>query len=169
MTINPNEFWDTDHSENPKLTDDLVIMAQEALGVTLPLSLIELLRIHNGGYTKGFVFPTVQPTSWAEDYVPLDELFGINPGEAPIGIHNLLDTAYMTSEWDLPPKQVLLAGQGHWWITLDYRSGDIPSVAWLDVDNDEDIQLAASFNEFLDGLLPANAVDEETCKLMRLE
>ena len=70
----------------------------------------------------------------------------------------------MTREWGLPPRQVLLTGDGHWWISLDYRAGDVPSVAWLAIDHGQDIQVAPSFAAFLDGLLPdsAFASDEET-------
>ena len=68
---------------------------------------------------------------------------------------NLLATDYMTSEWGLPPRQVLLSGRGHYWITLDYRDGATPSVAWLDVDCAEDLQISGSFRAFLDGLVPS--------------
>lgn len=48
----------------------------------------------------------------------------------------------------LPPKQVLLSGDGHYWITLGYRRGEVPSVAWIDVEFGEDIQVAPTFAEF---------------------
>lgn len=67
----------------------------------------------------------------------------------------------MTREWGLPPKQVLLTGDGHWWISLDYRRGEVPSVAWLAIDHDEDVQVAPSFAAFLDGLLPSSTFDTE--------
>jgi hypothetical protein len=60
----------------------------------------------------------------------------------------------MTKEWGLPPKQVLLSCEGHFWITLDYRNGRMPSIAWIDVECGEDIQIAASFEVFLSGLVP---------------
>lgn len=167
MGIDPSEFWGTDYYKNTVLTDAMVVEAQQVLGVTLPETFVKLLRLQNGGYTRGFVFPTQCRTSWAEDHVPLEELFGIGRKGGPTGGHNLLDTAYMTKEWGLPPKQVLLAGDGHWWITLDYRKGSHPSVAWIDVEVDEDVQLASSFDEFLAGLLSAEAVNEETGTLKK--
>jgi hypothetical protein len=44
-------FWhpDTEHLRLPPLTDDLLAGAEAQLGVTLPLDLIRLLRIQNGG------------------------------------------------------------------------------------------------------------------------
>lgn len=167
MQPNPSEFWGTDYYKNPKLTDTMVAEAHQILGVTLPETLLALLRVQNGGYTRGFVFPTDRRTSWAEDHVALDELFGIGNKDGPTGGHNLLDTANMTKEWGLPPNQVLLAGDGHWWITLDYRKRNVPSIAWIDVEVGEDAQLAPSFDEFLAKLVPAEAVDEETCTLRK--
>jgi hypothetical protein len=162
-----NQFWGIDWDHNPPLTDAVIKDAEDLLGVILPLEYLDLLRIQNGGYTKGFVFPTEHQTTWAEDHVALDEVFGIGQKEIPSGIHNILNTLYMTKEWGLPPNQVLLAGDGHWWITLDYRKNRTPTVAWLDVEVGQDYQLAKSFHDFLDGLLPSDTVDQETCTLKR--
>jgi hypothetical protein len=54
------------------------------------------------------------------------------------------------------PKQVLLSGDGHYWITLDYRNGPHPSIAWIDVECGEDVQIAESFPAFLLGLVPTS-------------
>ena len=71
----------------------------------------------------------------------------------------------MIKEWGLPSNQVLLSGDGHWWISLDYRKSSIPCVTWLDVAAGQDIELSPSFGEFLSELLPDSAVDEEACRL----
>jgi len=93
-----SRFWGTDYDHNPSLTDDRIREVESILGVTLPLELVSLLKVQNGGYTQGFVFPTNRRTSWAEDHVPFDELFGIGNSEGPSGIHNILNSAYMTEE-----------------------------------------------------------------------
>lgn len=131
----------------------MILEAENSLNVKLPSLLIELLQIQNGGYTKGFVFPMKQATSWASDHVPLDASSGIITDPSHRTAQNILDTEYMTTEWDLPANQVLLAGDGHWWITLDYRNGSEPKVRWLDVDSDEDIEIAANFDDFINGLI----------------
>ncbi|PVY37962.1 SMI1/KNR4 family protein [Pontibacter virosus] len=123
-----NEFWDSNYYNHPDLTDEMVEMAEKELGLKLPSLLIEFLKVQNGGYTKGFAYPMKQRTTWAEDHVPLSELFGIVTEKSFKTAQNILATHYMTKEWGLPEKQVLLAGDGHWWITLDYRKGNIPSV-----------------------------------------
>ncbi|MBI3945301.1 MAG: SMI1/KNR4 family protein [Armatimonadetes bacterium] len=153
MAIQAGNFWSTNYYNNPPLTDEMVRVAEQRLGVRLPAEYVDLLRRQNGGYTKRFAYPMARPTSWAEDHVPLEELFGINV-DAELGGHNILDTGYMTEEWGLPDRQVLLAGDGHWWITLDYRRGSVPTVTWLDVECDEDFPLAPSFAEFLAELRP---------------
>jgi hypothetical protein len=81
--------------------------------------------------------------------------FGVKlPGEY-IALLQLQNGGYMTEEWGLPPRQVLLSGDGHWWITLDYRRSDVPTVAWIDVECGQDLQIAPSFAAFLAGLRPA--------------
>lgn len=154
MAIAPDQFWRSNYYNHPPLTTEMVAEAERQLGVKLPGEYLALLQIQNGGYTHGFRYPMSQPTRWANDHVPLDELFGIVINPEHRTAQNILKTAYMTEEWGLPPRQVLLTGDGHWWITLDYRAGDPPSVAWLYTELDEDIQVAPSFASFLDGLMP---------------
>jgi hypothetical protein len=133
MAVRDESFWGDNSYKHPPLTEELLALAEETLGVTLPLEYVELLRIQNGGFTAGFAFPTSVKTTWADDHVPLDELCGIVAGDDTDSAQNLMDNAYMCEEWHLPPRQVLIAGDGHWWISLDYRRGPTPSVAWIDV------------------------------------
>jgi hypothetical protein len=164
--IDPNEFWADDWDKNPATSEAIIQRVEATLGVAIPAEYLALLKIQNGGYTRGFVFPTRQRTSWAEDHVALDELNGIGRYEPlPSGLHNIYNSTYMIAEWDLPPSQVLLAGDGHWWISLDYRSRGAPSVRWLDVDSGEDLELAPTFGAFFAGLQPAANVNEETGRL----
>ncbi len=157
MAIALDQFWRSNRYEHPPLTDEMVAEAERQLGVKLPTEYLTLLRVQNGGDTNGFGFPMIRPTAWAEDHVPLHDLFGIVTDPDHRTAQNILDTAYMTEEWGLPPRQVLLTGDGHWWITLDYRAGDEATVAWLYVDLDQDFQVAPSFAAFIDGLLPDSA------------
>lgn len=158
--ISLHQFWDEENEWHPPLTAEMLAAAEAQLGVTLPAEYVRLLRVQNGGYTRGFAFPMPQGTSWAEDHIPLDELFGIITDPTLETSQNILETAYMTQEWGLPPRQVILAGDGHWWITLDYRDGEVPAVAWIDVECDQDLQAAPTFSAFLEGLVPASKLDE---------
>jgi hypothetical protein len=152
MAIDINEFWDENYYNHPPLTDDMIFKSEKNLGLKLPILLIDLLRIQNGGYTKGFVFPMKEKTSWAENYVPLSVLFGIVIDKSIKTAQNILQTQYMTKEWGLPKKQVLLCGDGHWWITLDYRKGNSPTVRWIDIECNQDIHIADTFDDFISGL-----------------
>lgn len=148
-------FWA--HSRvgaQPRLTDEIVVDAERILGVRLPSALLELLRVQNGGGVAEpwNSFPTTQPTSWSDSHVPFDTLEGIGTAE---GTLSLLDTPYLVEEWGLPSPLVLLTGDGHWWIALDYREcgpdGE-PSVTWFDTELDQDLRLAPDFRTFVEGL-----------------
>jgi hypothetical protein len=160
MPISTREFWGVNYYDHPPLTDLMLAEAENCLGFILPTEYVDLLRIQNGGYTKGFAHPMKQRTTWAPDHVPLPDLAGIVTDPNHRTAQNVLQTAYMTKEWGLPPRQVLLSGDGHFWITLDYRAGPRPFVAWIDVDCDEDIQIADSFSSFLLGLVPESTYEE---------
>ncbi|MFD5826568.1 SMI1/KNR4 family protein [Lentzea sp. NPDC060358] len=152
------EFWDTGtHGVQPPLTRDAVREAEALLGVRLPEALLELLRVQNGGSVVPgrSAFPVASATSWAPDHVPFDSVMGIGPEGSAL---TLLDTPYLVEEWDLPSPVVLLNGDGHWWIALDYRAcgpqGE-PSVVWLDAEDESELALAPDLRTFLDGLVPA--------------
>lgn len=151
-----NRFWDTEvhHGVQDPLTDEALDDAQRILGHVLPEELAQLLRIQNGGHVRADrrAHPCTAPTSWAANWVPFDECFGIGTYDM-----SLLDTPYLLKEWDLPAGLVLLSGDGHWWIALDYRSGtgaDQPSVVYVDADAGEAVPLAPSFRAFVEGLGP---------------
>jgi hypothetical protein len=150
------------------LTDELLRRGEAALGVRLPDAYVELLRVQNGGPVADDynAHPSPKPTSWAEDHVSFPELRGIGDvdtekvlervyfGEAA----GILDTPYLLHEWQMPQDLVLLAGDGHWSIALDYRSSGPegpPSVIWYDNDEQDDVELAPDFRSFLGGLCNA--------------
>jgi hypothetical protein len=71
------------------------------------------------------------------------------------GMTSLLDTPYLVEEWGMPAPLVLLSGDGHCWIGLDYRAcgrdGE-PSVTWFETDLDAVLVLAGDFRSFVEGL-----------------
>src|ERR1044072_4238802 len=99
MTVNKADFWASNYYQHPPLTDQMVATAEAMLNVKLPMLFIDLLKIQNGGYTKGFAYPMNMKTTWAESHVPLSELFGIVTDPAIKTAQNILDSAYMTNEW----------------------------------------------------------------------
>lgn len=158
MPFDPANFWSSS-SARPPVADAELVGAEQRLQVRLPPEYVALLKLQNGGYTQGFGHPMAVPTSWADNHVPLESLAGIGVVTGATWRPDILDSDYLTKEWGLPPRQVLLAGDGHWWITLDYRSGATPSVRWLDVEVGEDLLVAPLFGEFIAGLRPIAEFD----------
>lgn len=144
-------IWQENHDsrEFEPLSDEMIEEAEEKIGVKLPSSYIGILKQQNGGYINFNAHPSNIPTSWADDHVNIDHIYGIGTGEE-IGI---LDSAYLIQEWDLPENVVLISGDGHSWIALDYREGKTePTVIFIDVDDEQTVELASSFEVFLNGL-----------------
>ncbi|ALO12409.1 hypothetical protein AQF52_6819 [Streptomyces venezuelae] len=155
-------FWGEGvYGVQPPLTDAVVQDAENRLGVRLPASLLEILRVQNGGLVAELsnAFPTDVPTSWSENHVPLDDMMGIGRRNDRL---SLLDSPYLVEEWGLPSPVVLLSGDGHCWIALDYRacgeSGE-PSVTWFDLDTDTELPLATDFQTFVERLTAAASFD----------
>ncbi|WP_225795905.1 SMI1/KNR4 family protein [Streptomyces aculeolatus] len=146
-------FWDgsSNYGVQPPLTDQLVDQAELTLEVTIPASLVALLHQQNGGRVAAGLraFPTSVPTSWASDHVPFEYMMGIGHRT---GAPSLLDSVYLIGEWDLPDSLILLSGDGPCWIGLDYRTGPTPTVGWFDADSGLELPLAASFQDFVEGL-----------------
>ncbi|MCY9785127.1 SMI1/KNR4 family protein [Nocardiopsis sp. EMB25] len=98
-------LWDTGggYTAQPPLTEEAIAKAQRLLDVTLPGSLLDLLRHRNGGeVAKDWnAFPVGGPTSWSTDHVPFDRVMGIGGRE---GTLSLLDSPYLVGEWGSPPE-----------------------------------------------------------------
>lgn len=156
-------FWDTGstYGVQQPLTDHAVREAEQLLDVTLPASLLDLLRAQNGGQVTDArnAFRTDKPTSWSADHVPFDQVMGIGQRERTV---SLLDSPYLVEEWGLPAPVVLLSGDGPCWIALDYRAGGRhgePSVTWFDADFSVELALAPDFGSFVEGLSSASDFD----------
>jgi uncharacterized protein YndB with AHSA1/START domain len=145
-------FWyDAGEKEkNPPLSDEFLQLAEEKLQVKLPESYIQLLKVQNGGYLVYDSHPTAVPTSWAEDHIYIDELFGItfSPYETSI-----IESPELIEEWGLPKELILISGDGHSWVALDYRRvKENPPVIYIDLEQEKIIELAPNFDVLLEGL-----------------
>lgn len=117
------DFWHSDEKYGmlPPLTQDMIAAAEHQLGVTLPADLLRLLRIQNGGVVADAWDACPAEANYnADQHVPFDHLFGIGPAGTGDAM-TLLNTPYLVQEWALPSPIVLLSGQGHSWVALDYR------------------------------------------------
>lgn len=67
--------WDDYMESTP--SDELIAELEEELGYKLPESYIWLMKQHNGGEPRNTAFPTKKPTSWADDHIAIQGIYGI--------------------------------------------------------------------------------------------
>lgn len=147
-----------DFGKSDELTDKLIELAEDKLRVELPKSYISILRQQNGGYIIYNAYPTNVPTLWADDHVKVDHIFGIGTGKEK----GILESDYLIQEWGLPNDLVIISGDGHSWIALDYRACKVnPPVIFIEPETDKIIELARTFDTFLEGLYVHFQEDDE--------
>ena len=145
------EIWALHPNEPAPFTPAMVEAAEKVHGVLLPQALVDLLQIQNGGHTPCLAFPTDR-VKYCEVCVHIDSFVGIRSEPKPGLWLGDLSINFLAEAWEVPEGLIILSGDGHTWITLDYRKGSLPTVAYLDLESDEDVQLAGSLEEFLSGL-----------------
>lgn len=153
-------FWEIDEEGYytlKKINEAEIAKAEKKLGITLPDTYKKLILEQNGGYTIHNAFPTTHSNSWAEGHIQFNHLLGIAEDEG------IMDSAYLIKEWELPEGLVLINGDGHTWVAMDYRkTKENPTIHYFDVEMEEDFKLADSFDKFIEGLYTAEyTVDEE--------
>ncbi|MFI8626116.1 SMI1/KNR4 family protein [Bacillus altitudinis] len=156
-------FWGIDEEGYytlKKINEAEIAKAEKKLGVTLPGTYKKLILEQNGGYTIHNALPTTHSNSWAEDHIQFNHLLGIAEDEG------IMDSAYLIKEWELPEGLVLINGDGHTWVAMDYRkTKENPAIHYFDVEMEEDFKLADSFDEFIEGHYKAEyTVDEEVAE-----
>ena len=145
----------------PPVDGEMIRQAQEALGVRLPASYLDLLRVQNGGILRNRCFPTAFPTSWATGHMCIDVILGIG---GAWGID--LVSPRMIAEWEYPEIGVVLGitpSAGPDTIMLDYSecgTQNDPSVSYVDEDR-VPRRIADSFAEFLNGFVSCREYGEE--------
>jgi len=154
---------------NPPLDDATLVEVERRLSVKLPAAYVALLRDHNGGTVPEMLIPVRAPVSEAvahaldHGYASLGSLAGVTLAEEH---GSVLHTRSMTEEWGLPSGLVLLDGDGHSWIALDYREPRAePPVVFVESDSSESIELAPTFGAFLERLVPFEEVFDEDGEL----
>ncbi|MCY7849127.1 SMI1/KNR4 family protein [Bacillus haynesii] len=156
-------FW-TYEDEDPytlkSISERDIQNAEKKLGVKLPEEYKALILEQNGGYINFNAFPSERPTSWAKDHVQVDYLLGLGKKEG------ILESKAFIKEWGLPDNLILIHGDGHTWIALDYREmKENPPVHYFDSEFEENFRLADSFGEFLSKLY-TDSMDDDDCQLI---
>jgi len=82
-----SDFWEeseyaTKEYVGEPITENMIeeveVEVEAELGYKLPKSYIKLLKIQNGGISKKTNHPTKESTSWADNYVSLTGVFGLD-------------------------------------------------------------------------------------------
>ena len=165
-------FWSSEFDPpNPPLYDQLVDDAQSMLDVRLPDAYLKLLAEQNGGYIDNRLTPVPidsMPNTLrgyvSDGYVTVGSIAGIGDANSA---GNICHTPYFLREWSLPDRLVLLDGDGHSWIALDYRTArHDPPVILIESGNSTHIELASNFAAFVASFVPYNSVYDEDGQLI---
>jgi len=150
-------FQNKDPAEVP-FREELVAAAELSLGVKLPESYIQLLRMRNGGRPVNRRVCTPFRTSWSRDGFEIHSIIGIG---SSLGIDGEYGSRYMIAEWDYPDVGIVIASTpsaGHDTVMLDYSKGGEPSVIYVDEDR-VPRAIAPNFAEFLAALQPVIEIE----------
>jgi SMI1-KNR4 cell-wall len=131
---------------------------ERELGYTLPSSYLELLRTQNGGLPVRTYHRTNESTSWADDCIAIEGIFGLDP-EKSYSLCGGMGSSFWISEWGYPDIGVYFAdcpSAGHDMLCLDYSlcgANGEPRVVHVDQELDYRITFVAeTFEAFIRGL-----------------
>ncbi len=92
---------------------------------------------------------------FGEGFYQISEFSGLDPYK----YRSIFDSASLVEEWELPENLVLIDGDGHTWLALDYRSSDKdPKVIVIESDESNSLIVANNFKEFVQLFLPYESV-----------
>ena len=167
-----SDFWREDSWARkyacPPLMPAIVAEAERMLGYKLPASYIWLMERQNGGVPVKTCFPTCVPTSWADDHIMIETIFGVDVYNRVLVNSILTETKLMVEEWGYPPIGIAICDcptGGHQEVFLDYRAcgprGE-PKVVYVDQEDAYSIlPLADTFEDFVRGLADSSAYEDE--------
>lgn len=92
---------------------------------------------------------------FGEGFYEIGEFSGLDPEK----YRSIFDSSALIDEWELPKKLVLIDGDGHTWLALDYReSNKDPKVIVIESDEGNSLVVANNFKEFVSLLLTYESV-----------
>lgn len=141
--------------------EEAINIAETELKIRLPKLYIDLLTLHNGGYLEYPYFFIGDE----KDRSAMIHMDGID-----FEGFSILSSPSVIEELDLPEKLILLEGDYHSWIALDYRENNVPTVVYLYEDYSEEemkwgmVEIAPSFDVFLTKLFRVSTMDPQKLK-----
>ncbi|MEO2224501.1 SMI1/KNR4 family protein [Priestia megaterium] len=172
-----DSFW-SDDSEykciDYPINDEIIKQAEVILGVKLPSSLLDLLKIRNGG---GLNYPYFMLPDGDAESIPYGGRANIDSID-PIHFKNddisILSSKELLKEVKLTGEFVVLWTDFHYWVVLDYRNkSQDPTVMYIaenfsasthDTTEWEYIKIADTFDDFLKQLFRVPPLDPKQLK-----
>ena len=150
-----------------KPTDEYIESVENELGYKLPESYKYFIKQQNGGIPNNTAFRTKVPTTWAEDHISIEGIYGVDR-KKDNSVCGETGTEFWIDEWEYPAIGVAICdtpSAGHEMVFLDYREcgrdGE-PGVVYIEQENDMRIvPLADTFEEFICGLISEDEFDYE--------
>jgi hypothetical protein len=137
-------------------TEERIEVFEKEYGVKLPNDYVKYTNCDESWVVK-LTPPDTGSTKpyFGEGFYSIGDFSGVDPDK----YLSIFDSAYLSDTWDLPEKLVLIDGDGHDWIALDYRDSDTtPKVIVIESEGGESVVVANSFEEFVSMLLPYESV-----------
>jgi len=148
--MNFNDLWENKMDALDSFDYETIAIVEEKLQLKLPADYVNLMKIQNDGYLRKDTF------KMKDEEITVEELYGISANEEK----GILTTIEMREEWELPEDIILLSGDGHTWVFLDYRKNHVcPSVSYIDLELEIDHVLATNFTDFIDGLYEDDSLE----------
>ena len=158
-------FWDDCEYSFEKYVEecpneDLIISIEQELGYKLPVSYVELMKLHNGGITKKSSYSVNE-----EDYIEITGIMGIGRTKT-YSLCGEIGSQFMIDEWDYPKIGVCIChcpSGGHDMVMLDYSNcgkDEEPEVVHIDQESDyKKTFIAKDFETFIRGLVDKKDFD----------
>lgn len=139
--------------DNQPLPEAELLKAEETLGYKLPKTYRNLLLEQNGGSIRFNAYKFKEGTTIEYlPYVEFSYIAGVGVGEEEAN-GDILESPELIGEWDMSKELILINGDGHIWIALDYRNNkEEPAIVYINNESDEDIVIADNFDEFIERL-----------------
>lgn len=170
LNFDLSDFWETNEYAlneyvSEPLTAEEIDICENQLGYKFPLAYIELLQSQNGGLPTNTCFPVKTRTSYAEDHIAINGIFGIGR-EKHYSIGGRFGSKFWIEEWTYPDIGIYICdcpSAGHDMICLDYRKNGRdgePEVVHVDQEMNYNITfLASNVEEFIRGLVNTEVYD----------
>ena len=152
--------------ENKPVTNKEIEFAEQKFQVILPKAYKNLLKVSNGGTLnlQWLDIHEVEGLEAEEGYIYVDQLLGIKLTDSSNSSleTSILDTDYLKQEWGIEQDNIILiAGDGHYWIALDYRKSQEPTITYFDTENEREIHLYNHFDEMIINLYDSIEIEKD--------